>query len=375
MRLLCAAVLTLSAGLFVASGDDKKDPPAAGDRAKRLKELEKNYDTELTQLFERFQNAKTAGEKDAVRTEAKELSVVTLERALKLAEENPKDDVALDAVVFILTKLGRFASDQPEFAKAIGILTDHHLNNPKVKDILLTAGRYGPPGEKLLAAAAEKSTNKEVKGVALYVLGTTYSEQVEDADDEAQAADLTAKAIKHLQMAAETAPDAKIGNKTIAELAKTEITAIKSTGIGNPAPDVTGTHLDGKKMKLSGFKGKVVLLDIWATWCPPCRAMIPHEREMVTRLKGKPFVLVSVSADEEKETLTKFLEKNEMPWVHWWEGEEGTLLKTFRVRAFPTLYLIDHKGVIRKKWVGSPKTELLDEAVNTLVAAAEKDAK
>ena len=375
MRLLCAAALTLSVGLFVASGDDKKDSQPAEARAKRLKELERKYDADLTKLFDRFQNAKTDDEKNAARTEVRELSVVTLGQAIKIAEENPKDEVALDAAMFVLQKLARFAGDQPEFTKAVDLLAANHLNSPKLKDVLLTAGQYGPPGEKLLNAAAEKSTNKEVKGVALYVLGTTYAERADDADDEAQAADLTDKAVKYLRMASEAAPDAKVGDKTLGELAKDEMRAINNTRIGNPAPDVSGTDLDGKKVKLASFKGKVVLLDIWATWCPPCRAMIPHEREMVARLKGKPFVLVSVSADEQKATLTKFIDKNEMPWVHWWDGDENPLLKTFRVQAFPTLYLIDHKGVIRKKWVGAPKNDVLDAEVNKLVAAAEKDAK
>lgn len=374
MRLLCAA-LTLTVGLFAASGDDKKDPPKGSDREKRFKELEKKYDSEMGELFEKFGKAKTGAEKDAIRTEAKELSVLTAERALKLAEENPKDDTALAAAVFILQKIGPFAGDQPELGKALNLIADNHLNNPKTKDVLLTAPRFGPPGEKLLAAASEKSTNKEVKGVALYVLGTIAAERIEELDDAKDVAEQTKKAIELLERAAKEAPNAKVGKETLAEMANAEIVSLKSTGIGNAAPDVTGVDLEGKKVKLSGYKGKVVLLDIWATWCPPCRAMIPHERDLVKRMKDKPFVLVSVSADDEKKTLTDFLEKEPMPWVHWWDGEDGKLLKTFRVKAFPTLYLIDHKGVIRKKWVGKPDDKTLDAAVEELVTAAEKDAK
>src|SRR4051812_35787140 len=99
MRLLCAAALTLSVGLYVAIGDDKKDTPKDGDRATRLKTLSKKYDQELAQLKDKFTNAATPAEKDAIRTEARELSALSADKALKIAEENPKDDIALDAAV------------------------------------------------------------------------------------------------------------------------------------------------------------------------------------------------------------------------------------------------------------------------------------
>ena len=84
-------------------------------------------------------------------------------------------------------------------------------------------------------------------------------------------------------------------------------------------------------------------------------------------------MLVSVSADDKKETLEKFLEKEKMPWVHWWDnGPESKVLKTYRVKAFPTLYLIDHTGIIQYKWVGSPGNDKIDDAVEELVKAATK---
>jgi Redoxin len=83
--------------------------------------------------------------------------------------------------------------------------------------------------------------------------------------------------------------------------------------VGQLAPDANLTDTNGKKLKLSDLRGKVVVLTFWASWCPICNGMIPQERELVKRLKDKPFVLVSVSADARKEAFTAFLEKNEMP--------------------------------------------------------------
>jgi thiol-disulfide isomerase/thioredoxin len=140
--------------------------------------------------------------------------------------------------------------------------------------------------------------------------------------------------------------------------------------IGRTLADVDCPTLDSNKSaKISEYRGKVVVLDIWATWCPPCRAMIPHEREMVKKLAGKPFALISVSADDKKETLTKFLEKNEMPWTHWHAGANGEILKKYQVKFFPTIYVLDTKGVIRYKNV---RDQELEHAVEELLKEAEK---
>jgi thiol-disulfide isomerase/thioredoxin len=146
--------------------------------------------------------------------------------------------------------------------------------------------------------------------------------------------------------------------------------AVKDLFIGGKMPNLNSTDLAGKGVKLSDFKGKVVMLDVWATWCPPCCRMIPHSREMVKKLRGKPFVLVGVSADDDRETLTKFMQTNEMPWTHWHNGPEGGLLSELNITAFPTIFLIDHNGVIRAKWVGSPGPAVIARTVEALVNKA-----
>jgi thiol-disulfide isomerase/thioredoxin len=139
--------------------------------------------------------------------------------------------------------------------------------------------------------------------------------------------------------------------------------------VGAKAPETVCADIDGSPVKLGDYAGKVVVLDFWATWCGPCRAMIPHTREMVKANEKKPFVFVSVSCDAKRETLKAFTDKTEMPWTHWWDGQGGKVARAYQIQAFPTLYVIDHKGVIRFKSVGYDKK--LDSVVEKLVKEAE----
>ena len=147
-----------------------------------------------------------------------------------------------------------------------------------------------------------------------------------------------------------------------------KINAIERLGIGKPMTELVSKDLDGKAVKLSDYKDKVVVLDIWATWCGPCRAMIPHEREMSEKFKEKPFAFISLSADAEVETLKKFLEKEKMPWTHWHIGAQGEVHDQLNIEHYPTIFVLDSKGKIRYKEI---RGQALEKAVETLLMETE----
>jgi hypothetical protein len=106
--------------------------------------------------------------------------------------------------------------------------------------------------------------------------------------------------------------------------------------------------------------------------------MYPHERSLVKKLADKPFALIGVNSDRDLKELKPVLEKEQITWRSFWNGEKGTggpISAAWLVRGWPTLYVIDHKGVIRHKYLGSPGDEVLDAAIEKLVKEAEKDAK
>src|SRR5262245_34965236 len=102
--------------------------------------------------------------------------------------------------------------------------------------------------------------------------------------------------------------------------------------------------------------------------------MYPHERSLVKKLADKPFALIGVNSDKDLDELKPVLEKEEISWRSFWNGENGTqgpISEAWNVHGWPTLYLIDHKGIIRHKYVGSPGDKALDAAIDKLIEEAE----
>jgi hypothetical protein len=102
--------------------------------------------------------------------------------------------------------------------------------------------------------------------------------------------------------------------------------------------------------------------------------MYPHERSLVKKLEGKPFALLGVNSDPDRNALKEVLDKEEITWRSFWNGgTNGPISSAWKVQGWPTLYLIDHKGIIRKQWLGAPQGAELDRAVEILVRLAERD--
>ena len=125
--------------------------------------------------------------------------------------------------------------------------------------------------------------------------------------------------------------------------------------------------MDGKTYKLSDLKGKVVLIDFWATWCPPCREELPIIEKLHREFKDKNLVVLGIS-NEERETIEDFLKNNPLTFPILLD-EKRKVAKSYRVVAIPRLLLIDKTGKIRKDILGyNPKNEeILRELIEKLL--------
>jgi thiol-disulfide isomerase/thioredoxin len=140
-------------------------------------------------------------------------------------------------------------------------------------------------------------------------------------------------------------------NKTLGQEAEDRLDAMLNLAVGKPAPEIDGVDFDGKRLKLSDYQGKVVVLVFWGSWCGPCMAQVPHERELVERLKGQPFALLGVDCEPDKDTARKTMARERMTWPNWYDGAPATgpIAERYHVRGFPSVFVLDAKGVIRSR--------------------------
>ena len=157
-----------------------------------------------------------------------------------------------------------------------------------------------------------------------------------------------------------------VGDSRLDEEAKRELFLLENLSPGLEAPDIVGADLDGKELKLSDYRGKVVLVSFWGDWCPPCRAMLPHERSLTKILADKPFTIVGINSDRKPNITETVCEPKNLTWPCFTDFQDDKRISDdWEVRGWPTTYLIDKDGIIRYKGL---RGEELDIALEKLLA-------
>jgi len=141
---------------------------------------------------------------------------------------------------------------------------------------------------------------------------------------------------------------------------------MKRLAIGGEPIPFEVKDLDGQLLSLEKLKGKVVLLDFWATWCGPCRQEMPNVKRVYKKYNKSGFEIVGISLDSKLNDVKSYLKKNDVKWVQHFDGKgwNNGVAQKYKVSSIPATYLIDRQGKIRYKALRGPA---LDRAVEQLI--------
>jgi len=311
------------------------------------------------------------------------------DRLLKAAKQAPESPAAFDALSWILSHDGGagLAKAQTEAAE---LVLGHHLADPKVPKLCsdLSSSRSAA-AETLLRGVLEKGPSREARGKACFALAAylqctaTWADYCQFSDgQQRKMMDLTpeGRALRQRMSGLDTRGLRDEAKELSARAAKDfadqkpppakgpTTPGVSGPPIGKRAPEIVGEDLDGKSMKLSDYRGKVVVIEFWAWLCVYCRALVPPDQELISRMRGQPFALIGVNGDFDLAAMEKSAKDANLPWPTWrsWRNGQAIAAK-WGINRWPTTIVLDHHGVVRH--VGLTGRDLQD-AVEALIKEA-----
>ena len=304
----------------------------------------------------------------------------------ELAKATPASEASFEAFAWIVTnrRIG-VRSLRPFGNQSLEFLRDYHTTHSDIGEICRHLGNSWDPMDEtaveFLRIASEKNLDRNARGYATLALGqmlkgraegiaffpfsppltnqwwlqanAAYQEETKKTGTNT----LSAKAQQTFEtVLAQYAdcPTLRNPKATLGEEAKVELYQLNHLEPGKVVPEISGKDVDGKRLKPSRYRGKVVVLSFWASWCGPCMQMIPLERALAERFKDQPFTMLGVNGDASTADAKRAMQKEHITWPCFWNqgGFDGAIAGTWNIHGWPTVFVIDPHGVIRLKFEG-----------------------
>ncbi|HUR26712.1 MAG TPA: TlpA disulfide reductase family protein [Planctomycetota bacterium] len=275
-----------------------------------------------------------------------------------------------EALRFVAT-LGATGDDADLLAardRAIQGVIESYLDDGDIMgEFVLRVLQDSPHDRALRSSVALRTRSDAVRAACeLFPVEPLIERAFESADASPSERDAALAVLAHI---AATYPEAKHPLSASTWKTYAEATALVLRELvlrGEPAPEVEGQNPADQRVRLSEQRGKVVLLCFWGDWCSPCRALYERQRELAAKLASRPFTIFGVGSEPERDVFRSVCEKERFSWPNAWDGAAGTagsIATRWRVRVWPTWYLIDAGGIVRERWLGAPEAAELDAAL------------
>lgn len=325
--------------------------------AKMIQAIIDEYENNVRANTQKIINAKTEEEKNHYRGTVPTVAPYAT-RVMKVIQAHAADAEVARGVSWLVTQAAGF----PEGPAALQMIATTHVASAGISQAVKSLEYYPlAQAEPILNAIREKNPNAEEKAAATYALGVQHFRIFENAPNQKEADIGKAKAMDFFQEVAAKYAKVTIQGFPIADQASRMMFEMSNLAIGCEAPDIDGKDVDGTPFKLQDYRGKKVLLIFWGGWCHACHGVLPLVNQFATEMEHKGLVVLGINTDI-PDDARKAYQAYQVNFRNWSDGTTGGPITTvFNLRNFPTLYLLDEKGVILLK-----NTSL--EAVKELLA-------
>ena len=308
-----------------------------------------------------------------------------MDAAMRIAGANPADDLGFLALHFAFYELRAVEeSERAQYEDEVyENLAAHYVNDLRLNRMLLGLVRFG--GERGVALVDKVVADSEHRVLRARGAFWSAAERLMDVDNVASTAQERARVrdevTRMAQLVADEYGDVEVfAGDNGADAIAPVLYALENVTVGAVLPEATAQRIGGDRESLSGYRGSVLLLDFWATWCAPCIASLPQVERLQQVLRDDGLQVITISIDENVELVDRFMEERmDLPYVNWFVGERSKLYDDWSIQGVPTYIVVDREGVVRGR---SHSVEALygvileavgvgDEVRNELLADAE----
>ena len=278
-----------------------------------------------------------------------------VDAALTIANANPVDDLGFMALRFAFYELRNIdQADRSSYEDAVfELLETHYVHDLRLDRILLGLIRFGGDrGVDLVDEVVARSNQRQLRGRGAY---WSASERLKDVDDLSKSAGERAQIRAEVMHMAELVAS-EYGDVTVfrgqpgGEAIQPVLYVLDNLAVGQTIPETHAQRIGGDQESLSQYRGNVLLLDFWATWCVPCIASLPDIERLTETLGDLGFQVITISVDENVELVEEFMESRaDLPYINWFVGPESKLYNDWSIQGLPTYIVVDRDGTVLGK--------------------------